>query len=50
MGSLATPNDDPLLLDRIYVPASSSAADFEGRVSGLHSTLKCFLARWTVRL
>jgi peptidoglycan/xylan/chitin deacetylase (PgdA/CDA1 family) len=40
MGSLADPQDDPLLLDRIYVPGLRSEVYFEARVSGFHSVLK----------
>jgi TRAP-type C4-dicarboxylate transport system substrate-binding protein len=43
MGRLAGPHDDPLLLDRIYVPCMHSAVHFEARVSGFHGMLKRLL-------
>jgi peptidoglycan/xylan/chitin deacetylase (PgdA/CDA1 family) len=39
-GRVAAPEDEPLLLDRIYVPGLISAAEFDGRISGLYSALK----------
>jgi peptidoglycan/xylan/chitin deacetylase (PgdA/CDA1 family) len=39
-GGLASPDDNPLLIDRIYIPGLRSAADFEARTSGVLSTLK----------
>ncbi|MCU1329502.1 MAG: Polysaccharide deacetylase [Bryobacterales bacterium] len=40
MGQPVSVGDDPLLLDRIYIPALSSPSEFEGRISGLHSAIK----------
>jgi len=39
---LASTDDDPLLLDRVYIPSGTSLASFHSRVSGFHG----FLKRW----
>jgi peptidoglycan/xylan/chitin deacetylase (PgdA/CDA1 family) len=39
-GRLASAEDDPLLIDRIYIPGSRSAAEFKARISGFHFTWK----------
>lgn len=43
-GRLAAPEDNPLLLDRIYVPGFISTASFEARISGFQSQLKRFVS------
>ena len=42
-GRLASPGDDPLMLDRVYVPGAASMAEFHNRVSGFHPMLKHWL-------
>jgi peptidoglycan/xylan/chitin deacetylase (PgdA/CDA1 family) len=44
MDRLATPADDPLTLDRVYVPAAVTQTEFECRISGLHGMLKSWSA------
>jgi peptidoglycan/xylan/chitin deacetylase (PgdA/CDA1 family) len=43
MGRLSAREEDPLLLDRVYIPAGISAGGFERRTSGLHNALKQLL-------
>jgi peptidoglycan/xylan/chitin deacetylase (PgdA/CDA1 family) len=42
---LASADDDPLLMARVYIPGGISTAEFHGRLSGLRGTLKHWLAR-----
>jgi hypothetical protein len=43
MDRLSFPGDNPLMLDRIYIPGSVSPAEFESRISGLHGMMKHWL-------
>ena len=40
MNRRASADDDPLLLDRVYIPGGISMADFRSRISGFHGVLK----------
>jgi peptidoglycan/xylan/chitin deacetylase (PgdA/CDA1 family) len=50
MGRLASLEDDALALDRVYIPAAVSAAEFLGRISGSHGALKSLVGGWRERL
>jgi hypothetical protein len=45
MGGLASSSDNPMLLDRVFVPAADSGAGFQARISGLHGALKHWLSK-----
>ena len=47
MGGLVSPDDNPLLLDRVYV-SSGTLAEFRCRISGFHDALKRCLASHTI--
>lgn len=38
--SLASSSDDPLMLDRVYIPSAISRSEFQSRISGVHGVLK----------